>query len=85
MNTVKILGIYTREGFAEGVQLQYLLSKYGGVIRTRLGLHEVIDDHAKPGGLILLELDGLIDEILRLENELFALQGVDIQKMVFSK
>jgi hypothetical protein len=85
MNTIRIIGIYPKEGFVDGVQLQHLLSKYGGVIRTRLGLHEVVDDHARPGGLIILELDGVLEEIHRLENELFALHGVDIQKMEFQK
>ncbi len=85
MNTIRILGIYLKEGFIDGVELQQLLSKFGGVIRTRLGLHEILDDHARPGGLIILELDGLLEEIHRLENELFALQGVDIQKMEFQK
>jgi hypothetical protein len=85
MNSLRILGIYVKEGFVDGVQLQYLLSKYGGVIRTRLGLHEVVEDHARPGGLIILELNGDLSEIQRLENELFAIDSLEIQKMNFSK
>ncbi len=85
MDSIIILGINVKEGFSESVKLQYLLTKYGGIIRTRLGLHEVAEDHAKPGGLIILELDGEAKEILNIENELFTLKGVEIQKMTFSK
>ncbi len=81
---VTILGIFVKKGFTDTVKLQGLLSAYGCVIKTRLGLHEVIDDHAVPGGLIILELEGDHTEMYRLENELLKIDTLDVQKMRFS-
>lgn len=82
---ITILGIFVKKGFTGTVKLQSLLSTYGCIIKTRLGLHEVIDDYAVPGGLILLELEGDIQEMDRLENELLTFDALDVQKMKFAK
>lgn len=81
---VTILGIYVRKGFRDTLKLQGLLSNYGCVIKTRLGLHEVVDDYAIPGGLILLELEGDQQEMYRLENDLLKIEALDVQKMRFT-
>ncbi len=80
---ITILGIYVKRGFKETVTLQGLLSNYGCVIKTRLGLHEVVNEYAEPGGLILLELEGDAQEMYRLENELLKIESLDVQKMRF--
>jgi hypothetical protein len=50
-----------------------------------LGLHDTGAEYARETGLVLLELVGDPQECLRLENELLALDGVEVQKMVFRK
>jgi hypothetical protein len=64
-------------------EVQSVLTKFGCSIKTRLGLHNATSDGYGPQGLILLELTGDITEFYKLENELLALAGVNVRKMVF--
>ncbi|MEI6747717.1 MAG: hypothetical protein ACOYMF_08835 [Bacteroidales bacterium] len=83
MKEIRVLGIYINNRVNNALAIQQILSKYGCSIRTRLGLHEVIDEYSIEGGLILLELIGDRDEWLKLENELLAIENLDVQKMDF--
>lgn len=83
MSEIRILGVLVSEKDQAALQVQKILTKYGCSIRTRLGLNELERDHCKGCGLILLELMGDLNECLRLENELWAVPGVKLQKMVF--
>jgi hypothetical protein len=85
MKEVRILGIMINNPAKGADKIQSILSKYGCSIRTRLGMHDMDDEYAGDTGLMLLELVGDIQECLRLENELLALEGVEVQKMVFRK
>jgi hypothetical protein len=85
MKEVRILGVMIDDPSKGADKIQNILTKYGCSIRTRLGLHDIDEDYAKETGLMLLELAGDMQECLRLENELLALEGVDVQKMVFRK
>lgn len=67
------------------VAIQGILSKFGCSIRTRLGLHDMDNEYAGETGLMLLELTGDINECHKLENELLAIEGIEVQKMVFRK
>ena len=82
-NEVRILGIYVSAREKAALQVQDILTKYGCSIKTRLGLHDTDDPYCGNCGLIILELTGDVNECLRLENELWAVEGVKIQKMVF--
>ena len=85
MKEVRIIGIYVSDRVREVARIQPILTKYGCTIRTRLGLHTIDQDYAIDTGLILLELSGDADECLRLENELLAIDQLEVQKMVFRK
>jgi len=85
MKEVRILGIMINDPTKGSEKIQSILTKYGCCIRTRLGLHDMDDEIARETGLMLLELTGDMQECLRLENELLALDGLEIQKMVFRK
>jgi len=85
MKEVRILGIMINDPTKGSDKIQGILTKYGCSIRTRLGLHDMDEELARETGLILLELIGDMQECLRLENELLALEGVEVQKMVFRK
>jgi hypothetical protein len=84
MKELRVLGIYINDRVNNALGIQQILSKYGCSIRTRLGLHEVIDEYSVEGGLILLELVGDRNEWLKLENELLAIDQLEVQKMDFN-
>ena len=78
-----ILGVHITDRALHVPSVQDLFTEYGCSIKTRLGLHEASDKFCSPNGLILLEMagpDGPIDE---LTAKLRAIQGVEVQKMIF--
>ena len=79
----RILGVLITDRQKEAGKVQNVLTKYGCSIKTRLGLHEVSDDVCSPSGLLLLELTGDVSEMIKLENELVAIEGTQTQKMIF--
>lgn len=83
MKETWIMGIRLSDRGHDAIRLQSILTKYGCTIRTRLGLHETDEGTVSTTGLILLELTGDPTEFLKLENELLALEGVTVRKMVF--
>jgi hypothetical protein len=85
MKEVRILGVMINDPAKGADKIQGILTKYGCVIRTRLGLHDINNDYAGDTGLMLLELSGDLQECLRLENDLLSIDGIEVQKMVFRK
>lgn len=85
MEEIVILGIYVQERSKNALAVQNLLTRFGCSIKTRLGLHEVVNGNCSNSGLILLELCGDKQEMQNLENELRQLKDIEIQKMVFKK
>ncbi|TVR40153.1 MAG: hypothetical protein EA394_08590 [Bacteroidia bacterium] len=82
MSEIRILGVLVKTQSEAALKVQEILTKYGCSIRTRLGLHTPVPQ-CDSCGLIILELTGNMEECIRLENELWALDGVKVQKMVF--
>ncbi|MHC1707735.1 MAG: hypothetical protein AB9842_09455 [Bacteroidales bacterium] len=78
-----ILGIQVRKSQGTGTDLQSIFVKYGGIIKTRLGLNEVVDERATEESIILLELSGDLSECQRLENELLIHDNLIVKKMIF--
>ncbi|MHB1000136.1 MAG: hypothetical protein ACYC27_12900 [Armatimonadota bacterium] len=78
-----IIGLQVTNRIKNVPLLQSLLSEYGCNIKTRLGLHEVSDSACSMKGLLLLEMCGDEAAILEMESKLKAIEGVNIQKMVF--
>lgn len=83
MNKRMVFGIQITNRAKNAGQVQKILTDYGCNIRTRIGLHEVDDKVCSPSGLILLELYGKEQDILKMEGNLKAIDGVVVQKMVF--
>jgi len=79
MNTIRILGIYAGEKVSDKAALQKVLTNYGNIIRTRLGLNQEEGKY----GIIILELAGDKQEMLYFENALLKIEGLEIQKMQF--
>lgn len=78
-----ILGIHISDRVKEAGLIQPILTKFGCIIRTRLGLHDVAEGISSPTGMILLELYGDQKEYLKLENELLKIEGLEVKKMIF--
>ena len=60
--------------------VQKILTSYGCVIRTRLGVNEIF--FGQPAGLIILELNGEDHQMDLLEEDLSKLDGVHVRKVV---
>ncbi len=78
-----ILGVHITERVRHVPDVQTRLTEYGCYIKTRLGLHDVSEDYCSPNGLILLEMAGDQAKVNQLQKKLKAIEGVDVQKMVF--
>lgn len=79
-----ILGVHITDRLKEAVRVQGLLTEYGAHIKTRLGLHEIEAAGASPRGLVLLELVGDEAVCRDLAGRLGAIEGVEVQQMIFS-
>jgi hypothetical protein len=78
-----ILGVHVTERLKKAVEVQSLLSQYGCSIKTRLGLHEV-GNVCSPNGLLLLEMWGEDETCFELADKLAEIEGIEVQKMVFT-
>jgi hypothetical protein len=79
--SIRILGLLVERDHDLVIGVQKLLTAYGCVIRTRLGVNEKF--FGKPAGLIVLELKGDEAQMNLLEKDLQALKKVHLRKMIF--
>ncbi len=75
MAVYNLMGILISKRHANASQVQEILTKYGCLIKVRLGLHET-GDACTEEGLMILQLSGTEDEIDELHAELNVLEGV---------
>jgi len=79
---LRIVGILVERKEHEVItSLQKILTSYGCVIRTRLGVNE--EFFGEPAGLIIIELAGDEIQMDLLEKDLQKLSGTIVRKMVF--
>jgi len=78
-----IAGVHITDRVQQVSQLQTVLSSYGFLIKTRLGLHETSKNLSSPNGVILLELLDDEEHVEGLISELSGIEGVEVQRMVF--
>jgi metal-responsive CopG/Arc/MetJ family transcriptional regulator len=78
-----ILGVHVTDRMQEAGVVQKLLSQYGCSIKTRIGLHDVSENHCSTRGVILLEMFGDEAPIKELAKQLAAVKGVEVKRMVF--
>lgn len=78
-----ILGVHITNRVKNARPIQDLFSQYGCNIKTRLGLHEVDKSFCSPNGLVILEMFGELSLIHELRDKLRAVEGVQVQEMVF--
>ena len=78
-----VLGVHITDRVHHAHAVQDLLTQYGCSIKTRVGLHEVSYQFCSPNGLLLLELAGDEKPIFEMIDKLNAVEGVDVQQMIF--
>jgi hypothetical protein len=79
--SIRILGLLLEQDHEIVVAVQKLLTSFGCVIRTRLGVNELF--FGKPAGLIILELSGDATQMDELEKSLGSLKKLHLRKIVF--
>jgi len=78
----KIVGIKIGDRIEEAEKVQNLLTEYGSVIKTRLGIRGENSETDK--GTIIIEIDEKNSgNSEKLENKLSLLDGIEIREMQF--
>jgi hypothetical protein len=78
-----ILGVHVTDRVRHVPNVQAALTEFGANIKTRLGLHEVAQESCSPNGLMLIEFVGTPARCDALTARLGAVEGVEVQRMVF--
>lgn len=78
-----VFGVHITERIRHAGDVQKVLTDHGCLIRTRIGLHEVSQGVCAPNGLIVLELLDDEAKASELKSALEAIDGVEVQSMVF--
>ena len=66
----------------EAVKVQKILTDFGCIIKTRLGIHDGVLDKCSNTGLIILELVGAKAQIRDLERRLKAVKSIRVKLVV---
>jgi hypothetical protein len=79
-----IFGVHVTDRMKNALELQKAFSEFGCQIKTRLGLHEVSASACSPNGLVILEMVGDDAVVDRAAARFSAIDGVEVQQMVFT-
>lgn len=79
-----IVAVHVTDRVTQAGRVQSVLTKYGGSIKTRVGLHEPTSHGASPNGVILLELVGPREIGRTVIAALEKIKGVEAQSIVFA-
>jgi len=79
-----LLVILMRTRTVSAVKVQKVLTDYGCMIKTRLGIHDGVMDKCSDTGLIILELSGARSGITELNTRLKSIAGVKTKLVVIS-
>jgi len=79
-----IVAIHVTDRVKQAGMVQSVLTRHGGNIKTRIGLHEPAVSGASPNGIILLELVGQQKLARTVIAELRKVRGVEAKSIVFA-
>jgi len=71
-----IFVVLMRSRRSSAIQVQKILTDFGCMIKTRLGIHDGVLDKCSDTGLIILEIVGSKTDKARLKNKLNGVAGV---------
>ena len=83
MTEIRIIGLMIFDRIKEAGMTQQVLSRYGHIIKSRLGFHEVNENVCSRVGMIILQLAGNPAEWDLLEKELAEIGGLKVERMKF--
>lgn len=78
-----IVGVHVTNRVRHAGEVQQVFTDHGEVIKTRLGLTDLNGGKAGPSGMIILEMVGTDAQTDDLVKKLKAIEGVEVQTMVF--
>lgn len=78
-----ILGAHITDRMKNAEKFQKVLSQYGCHVKTRIGLHEVSEQHCSPEGVVLLEIFGDEAVAMELKAALNAIDGIESKELIF--
>ncbi|HSV87085.1 MAG TPA: hypothetical protein VLH61_00425 [Bacteroidales bacterium] len=78
-----ILGILVFDRIKEAGRTQKVLSTHAGIIKTRLGFHELSDSVCSRVGTILLVLEGDQAGLEALTDDLSKIGGIEVKEFTF--
>ncbi len=84
MDRHMLLCVHVTNRVKNAPEVQNLFTQYGDNIKTRLGLHEVSAELNSPAGVLVLEMVGEQARFEELASKVEALEGVEVQKVVFT-
>lgn len=71
-----ILVILVGKRKEQAVLVQQILTGWGCIIKTRLGIHDGVEDNCSNEGLLILELAGTDEQVQELTRKVSVLPGV---------
>jgi metal-responsive CopG/Arc/MetJ family transcriptional regulator len=80
MAAYNIMAVLVNYRSKKAAEIQNIFTKYGCLIKVRLGLHEA-GNVCSEDGLIILQLEGEKDQIVAFQNELNLVEGVKAKIM----
>ncbi len=78
-----IVGVHITDRVKHVPSVQEVLTRFGCLIKTRIGLHDVSDQACSPNGLLIVELLGDQSNLEEFSKALSAVEGVDVKSMIF--
>ena len=82
-NEIRIIGILNKNTGNEVDEIQDVFTKFGCIIKTRLGLNKVFSKSGREYRMIIIEITGDLKEIQEFENKLSDIKDIEIQTMTF--
>lgn len=83
MNSHIIIGVHVTDRNIHAGQVQEVLTEFGNLIKTRLGIHEVGEEFSSTNGILILELLDDEERAWQLIEKLRLIEGVEVKKMIF--
>ena len=77
MSTIVIISVEKRQEIS--AKVQEVLTEFGCIIQTRLGLHNSSKDSCSSNGLIILECIDNKEETKKLSNKLLSIEGIKVK------
>jgi hypothetical protein len=78
----QLLAVHITDRLKKAPLVQKALTRYGDVIRTRLGLHEVGTGFSSSGGIMILDILG-DSKARQLQKSLDKIKGIETKLIVF--